>query len=105
MASDGRTYRWVVGALLRHLRVRSSVCFFLRSLIQLTGVFCLQLETADESKTLIARSHRSNLGIIGKQRNASLEISPAGQHIVDDIVVTFLWMEKIRSDRERQKLR
>ncbi|KAF8801977.1 hypothetical protein BYT27DRAFT_7197424 [Phlegmacium glaucopus] len=34
-------------------------------------------------------------------RPASLEISPQGQHMVDLIVVTFIFVEKLRTDRER----
>ena len=33
---------------------------------------------------------------MGKKRKASLEILPKGEHIVDDIVVTFLFLETKR---------
>jgi hypothetical protein len=55
----------------------------------------IQLETNDDTKTLVARSHR---GSIGKSR--SLEIFPIGMKIIDAIVVTFLYVETKRTQRE-----
>jgi hypothetical protein len=42
------------------------------------------------------------MGIIGKKRKASLEISPEGKNFVDDIVMTFIYMYKLRQDQERR---
>ena len=63
--------------------------------------FANKLYTKDASKTLVAAFHRRRLGIIGDARPASLEICPQGQHMVDLIVVTFIFVEKLRSDKER----
>jgi hypothetical protein len=49
----------------------------------------------------VARFHRKSLGIFRKARKASLEIFPTGEHIVDAIMVTFIYVEKLRKDRER----
>ncbi|KAH7908311.1 hypothetical protein BJ138DRAFT_1013027, partial [Hygrophoropsis aurantiaca] len=54
----------------------------------------------DGSDKVIARFHRSNMGIIGKQRSACLEISPEGEHMVDIIIITFIYIEKLRRRKE-----
>jgi len=41
------------------------------------------------------------LGIIGKARPASLEIFAAGKDMVDLVVVTGVYMEKRRKEKER----
>jgi len=73
-ASDGRSYTWNAGYSLRRLRL---VC-------------------DNDPDTVIAVSRRSNLGIIGPKRKASLDVSPAGMNILDDIIVTFTWTNYIR---------
>jgi len=73
---DGRSYKW-------HLRFTN--CFLISD---------------DEQKTPIARTHRYCSGFIGKARKASLEIYPAGQHMVDTIVVTWCFVETRRRERE-----
>jgi hypothetical protein len=60
----------------------------------------LQLERNEEPKTEIAHFHRSNLGIVGTKHKADLEILPGGIHIVDDIVVTFVYLDKLRRARQ-----
>ncbi|KIM49873.1 hypothetical protein M413DRAFT_439002 [Hebeloma cylindrosporum] len=54
----------------------------------------------DSAKTPVARFHRRRLGIIGAARPASLEIFTAGKDMVDLIVVTGVYMEKLRKDKE-----
>ena len=56
----------------------------------------------DSAKTPVARFHRRRLGIIGASRPASLEIFGAGKDMVDLIVVTGVYMEKLRKDKERE---
>jgi len=41
------------------------------------------------------------LGIIGNAKPASLEIFAAGKDMADFIVVTGVYMEKLRKERER----
>jgi hypothetical protein len=40
------------------------------------------------------------LGIIGPKRKASLDVSPAGMTILDDIILTFTWTNYIRRGME-----
>ncbi|KAG6372429.1 hypothetical protein JVT61DRAFT_7526 [Boletus reticuloceps] len=61
------------------------------------------LSVDDASRTEIARYHRATLGIIGKRRSASLEIAPHAEHMLDLIVLTFIYVEKLRMDKERQR--
>ncbi|KAG5637189.1 hypothetical protein H0H81_005446 [Sphagnurus paluster] len=75
-ASDGREYKW----LLQDSKSK--------------------LITNDEAKTLVASFHVKHFGIIGKARPASLEIFPPGEHIVQEILITFIYIEKIRKDKE-----
>jgi hypothetical protein len=55
----------------------------------------------DAAKTPVALFHPKCFGIIGKKRPAYLEIFPAGEDIMDTILPTFLYVEKMRKDRER----
>ena len=54
----------------------------------------------DSAKTPVARFHCRKWGIIGKARPASLEIFAAGKDMVDLIVVTGAYMERLREDKE-----
>jgi len=55
----------------------------------------------DGSKSTVAKFHHKKLGIVGGSRPACLEIFPIGEHMVDTILVTFIYVEKKRKDRER----
>jgi hypothetical protein len=65
----------------------------------------LKLVLNDESKTPVARGHRSNIGLIGKRRQARLEIYPGFEHLADILLITFIYVEKIRKDTERDRQR
>ena len=54
--------------------------------------------TTDEKKTVIAEFHRAHHII--KKRRARLEIQPAGMHMLDYIVLTFVSVEHKRRERE-----
>ncbi|KAJ8094057.1 hypothetical protein PM082_009947 [Marasmius tenuissimus] len=72
---DGKQYQWISG--------------FRSSDLVLDG----------ESETPVATFHAKNVGgIFGEKRHADLEIFPAGESIVDMILVTFIYTEKIRSN-------
>ncbi|KAF8352176.1 hypothetical protein F5887DRAFT_912733 [Amanita rubescens] len=60
-----------------------------------------ELVRRDEARTPVARFHRRRL--FGKARRApeSLEIFSEGMHMVDFILVTFVYIQKIRNDKER----
>lgn len=66
-----------------------------------------QLITNDDSKTPVARfNNAEELGTLltgpkSTSAPSSLEIFPAGAHMVDLIVVTFVYVEKLRKEREK----
>ncbi|KAF7980163.1 hypothetical protein HWV62_39627 [Athelia sp. TMB] len=59
------------------------------------------LTREDDATKVIARFRRQQFGIIGKASKASLEISPAGEHMRDLIVITFVYVELLRRKRQR----
>ncbi|KAF8888287.1 hypothetical protein BD779DRAFT_1785833 [Infundibulicybe gibba] len=77
-APDGKEYKWKIGMGSSTLRAN------------------------DSTKTRIAKYHPGNYII--NRRPASLEISPAGEHIVDVILVTFIYIEMIRQDEARSAI-
>ncbi|KAI0062117.1 hypothetical protein BV25DRAFT_1916401 [Artomyces pyxidatus] len=76
-ASDGRAYRWVLGM---------RTCW---------------LKTDDGNDAKLARFHRSSTGIIGEAHNTFLEISPEAVPILEELVMTFIWVERRREQREK----
>ncbi|KAJ3837537.1 hypothetical protein EV361DRAFT_802554 [Lentinula raphanica] len=58
-----------------------------------------QLVLNDHPDTLIATFHQERL--FAKQNKAYLEIFPLGQHMVDEIFVTFIYVERLRKAKER----
>ena len=58
----------------------------------------LELVTTDEKKTVIAEFRRPR-HFINKQ-GARLEIQPAGMDMLDYIIVTFVYVEQTRMERE-----
>jgi hypothetical protein len=48
---------------------------------------------------MIAKFHRKQYGILSKRRDAYLEILEGGTHILDQIVITWILVEKLRRDR------
>jgi hypothetical protein len=50
------------------------------------------------TKTVVARYHSGQSIPFRKPRSAYLEILPAGECIVDTILVTFIYIEKLRED-------
>ncbi|KIM49883.1 hypothetical protein M413DRAFT_59206, partial [Hebeloma cylindrosporum] len=75
---DGREYMWRLG------KRRCKASLFVN----------------DSAKTPVACLHRRGPGIVGHAPAASLEIFAAGKDIVDLIVVTGVYMERMRKDRE-----
>ncbi|KAG2034539.1 hypothetical protein BDR03DRAFT_597125 [Suillus americanus] len=61
----------------------------------------LALSRDDASRTEVARFHRANLGIVGRKRKAMLEVSPEVAHMMDTVIMTFIYVEKLRKDNER----
>lgn len=96
---DGRHYRWD----MHHRDVVVGVQ--LRILLDRVVSFLWQLSLDDTSRTVIARHHRATLGIIGKRRSACLEIAPEAEHMLDLIILTFIYVEKLRMDKEARERR
>ncbi|KAK7442479.1 hypothetical protein VKT23_016076 [Stygiomarasmius scandens] len=76
-ASDGVEYKWILGTRVPSLR------------------------TNDADKTPVACFHRRKLGIFSKSEPAYLEIYPAGEHLVNEIFITFIYIERTRKKKER----
>ncbi|EEB93169.1 hypothetical protein MPER_08219 [Moniliophthora perniciosa FA553] len=74
IAPDGKEYKWILGAHTSQLI----------------------LYDGKDTVTHVAKYHRGNLGITSEKRKGALEIYPAGEHMVDLILVTFLFIEKAR---------
>ena len=55
----------------------------------------------DGSKTPVAEGHRSHIGVFSKSRQARLVIFPGFEHLVDIILITFVYAEKLRKEREQ----
>ncbi|KAF9235680.1 hypothetical protein BU15DRAFT_89512 [Melanogaster broomeanus] len=49
----------------------------------------------------VARYHRGTLGIIGPKKKPCLEVDPDVMHMLDLIILTFVYVEKLRKDKER----
>ena len=58
----------------------------------------MKLVTADEKKTVIAEFHRAH-HLINKQK-ARLEVQPEGMTMLDWIILTFVYVERKRRQRE-----
>ena len=58
----------------------------------------IKLVTADEKKTVIAEFHRPHY--FTKKQKARLEVQPAGMGMLDYIVLTFVFAEHKRKERE-----
>ncbi|RDB19298.1 hypothetical protein Hypma_013596 [Hypsizygus marmoreus] len=79
-APDGREYEWLLNMFTPEL---------------------ILYDPHTKTKTCVAKFHSRSFGIIGKAHPAYLEIFPAGEDMVDTILVTFICIEKVRTDKER----
>ncbi|KAJ7684350.1 hypothetical protein DFH06DRAFT_4880 [Mycena polygramma] len=77
MAQDGREFKWILGA------------------------YTSQLQLNDATETLVARYRPKKHGVFSKPRKASLEICPPFENMVDEIMVTFVYIEHLRKTKER----
>ncbi|KAF9784308.1 hypothetical protein BJ322DRAFT_1109031 [Thelephora terrestris] len=62
------------------------------------GMNYSKLVTADDKRTLIAEFHRAHH--FTKKQKARLEVQPAGMDMLDHIVLTFVFAEQKRRERE-----
>ncbi|KAG1891481.1 hypothetical protein F4604DRAFT_1611832 [Suillus subluteus] len=58
------------------------------------------LSRDDTSRAEVARFHRASFGIVGRKRRAMLEVSPEVAHMMDTVIMTFIYVEKLRKDKE-----
>ena len=57
----------------------------------------------DETGQEVARSHRRSYGIIGSKQDPYLEIHPDLAYILDTVILTFIYVEKLRMDEDAAK--
>ncbi|KAF7298339.1 hypothetical protein MKEN_01358500 [Mycena kentingensis (nom. inval.)] len=76
-AQDGKEYKWILGAYTCYLQVN------------------------DASEKPVARFRPAKFGIFSKKRPASLEIYEGFEELLDEIMVTFVFIEHIRKTKER----
>jgi len=60
----------------------------------------MKLVTTDEKKTTIAEFHRAHY--FTKKQKARLEVHPAGMGMLDYVVLTWVFAEYKRKERERR---
>jgi hypothetical protein len=75
--------------------VVSALHFFHQCIWPSTVLF--QLSLNDGSRTVVARSHR----VTGRRRKATLEISPTLAPMMDVVILTFVFVEKLRMEKEQ----
>ena len=92
---DGVQYRWAMGA---SGMCYPRVCCFSASPESSTLNHGMQLVTTDGKKTVIAKFHRARC--CWKKRKARLEVQPEGMAMLDDIILTFVYVERRRRKRE-----
>ncbi|KAH0835495.1 hypothetical protein J3R83DRAFT_9163 [Lanmaoa asiatica] len=95
---DGRQYRWDMHS--RDVVVGANVWFRLDRVISFV---VSQLSLDDASRTEIVRYHRGTCGIIRRGRSAYLEIAPQAEHMLDLVILTFIYVEKLRMDKEASR--
>ncbi|KAH7925699.1 hypothetical protein BV22DRAFT_1064496 [Leucogyrophana mollusca] len=76
---DGRPYKWKLGP---------DAC---------------TLKRDDASEAIVARFHHANHGIMKPKHDAYLEVWPDIIHMVDLVLVTFIYVEKLRRDHNRSR--
>ncbi|KAH7882509.1 hypothetical protein F5I97DRAFT_1905650 [Phlebopus sp. FC_14] len=78
VASDGQTYKW---------KIKSTNCSL----------------RAEKSSTELAKYHKRNFGIMKASHPPYLEVSPSILHILDDIVTSFVYVEKVSRDEQKRR--
>ncbi|KAJ3529186.1 hypothetical protein NMY22_g9105 [Coprinellus aureogranulatus] len=63
------------------------------------------LYTNDDTNTEVAKFHPADLLTTLSGQPVTLEIFPPGEHMMDFIIVTFVYIEKLRRDRRRSRRR
>ncbi|KAJ7119099.1 hypothetical protein C8R44DRAFT_790012 [Mycena epipterygia] len=71
-ASDGKEYKWII------------------------STYTTELKSNDAAETPVAHYRPKKFGLLSKTRKASLEVLPEFEHLMDDILVTFVYIEGLR---------
>ncbi|KAJ6594443.1 hypothetical protein B0H19DRAFT_920874 [Mycena capillaripes] len=74
-AKDGKQYRWSGSAYYTRLKLN------------------------DGSDTPVAEYRCKSVGLLTKARDPYLEIYPSFEHMVDEIMITFIFVERLRKSR------
>jgi hypothetical protein len=69
-----------------------------------TKAGCPELVTDDNVESVLAVYHKSHHGLFSESRLATLDITPQGMHILDDIVTTFVWFEHKRRESNQSSI-
>ena len=94
---DGVQYRWALGAFgLNYPKVG----WFFAPPESSALNHGMKLVTTDGKKTVIAKFHRAHY--FTKKQKARLEVQPAGVDMLDYIVLTWVFAEDKRKERERR---
>ncbi|KAL4080488.1 hypothetical protein J3A83DRAFT_13079 [Scleroderma citrinum] len=54
----------------------------------------------DQTEQELARSHRRHYGLVGSKRDPYLEVHPDLGHMLDMVILTFIYVDKLRMDNE-----
>lgn len=92
---DGVQYRWAMGAMGTNY---PKVSLSSSSPVSSTLNHGMKLVTNDERKIVIAEFHRAHY--FTKKQKARLEVQPAGMDMLDYIILTFVFAEDKRRERE-----
>lgn len=65
----------------------------------------VRLSRDDTTRQELARSYRRSLGIIGPRRDPFLDVDLNLMHMLDTVVLTFVYVEKLRMDKEKRAKR
>ena len=60
-----------------------------------------QLSLDDASRTEIAHYHRATPGLIVKGKSACLDIAPQAEHMLDLVILTFIYVDNLWMDKEK----
>ena len=65
--------------------------------------YCRQLSQDDATRRELARSYRRCSGILRPKREPSLDMHPDLMPIIDTVVLTFVYVERLRMDKDEQR--
>jgi len=98
VSPNGREYVWKVD------RKDCRVTDCLHHALAISNLYISQLFLNDPSETPVAVFHcKQRQGFFTQERPASVEIFRQGERMIDLILITLLYVEKLRQDKERSR--